>query len=131
MSVIKITTPAGACSVEWGQLSMLSCATQAPTLEARSWELGTRQHEMARRCNKDASGKRASVSLGINVGRLHPSHGSGRISWWNSSGPPEKNCTTRNAGKVPASKRVAYHNGTYSKYFVLLPLGHLFRMGLL
>ena len=79
------------------------------------------QHEMARRCSKGVSCKSTSVSLGINVGRLHPSHGSGRISWWNSSDPPEKNRTTRNAGKVPVSKRAARHNGTYSKYFVLLP----------
>ena len=49
-----------------------------------------RQHDMARRCNEGASGERASVSLGINVGRLCPSQGSRRTSWWNSSGPPGK-----------------------------------------
>jgi hypothetical protein len=90
--------------------------------EAHSWELGMRQYEMARRCNKDASGKRASVSLGINLGRLRPSQGPRRTSWWNSSCPPGKIRTKRkSAGRVPVSERVVCHNGVYSKYFVLLP----------
>jgi hypothetical protein len=65
---------------------------------------------------------RLSPSLCNDVGRSHPSHGSGRTSWWNiNDGPPSENRTKRKPGMVPASKRGVHLDGASSKHFVLLP----------